>query len=250
MVLSNRVACRATCFTVVLVSITYSVVDAETNKISTSAIGFLTSVLSASTNFIKSNLTAISSALGAYPSAVQTIASAFAAALFFVVVLAIYLVDRAVYYFGYFMPPNFRFDLSSFEGRAGIGRVEALNAIFSKDCAISKCYGAIRAYLGHKNSDPNRINQRNKIVKGIETAKQVFAYVKAYIVYLVFLLIASHWGVAISAFGAPVTAAVLFVVFTIAIFYFSSAYQSLVKYDLDSFIWEQLYNSDTKLNAG
>jgi predicted PurR-regulated permease PerM len=234
---------------IVLISITYGVTNADTNRISASASNFLTSVISTSTKFIESNLAAISSALGQYSGAVQTIASAFAAALFFIVVLAIYLIDRSVYYFGYFFPPNFRFDLSAFEKEASVGRSEALTQIFSKECTVSKCYGAIRAYLGHKNLDTYRISQRNKIVNGIETAKQVFAYVKAYTVYVIVLLMASFGGIAISPLGATITIVTLILVLCVTVFYFSAAYQSLIKYDLDSFIWEQSYNSDMKMNG-
>jgi hypothetical protein len=231
----------------VIISIAYGVTKSGTSTISAAASGFFTSVLSTSTSFIQTNVTAIQSALHGYEGAVQTIGSAFAVTLFFTVFLSIYLIDRVVYYVGLFMPPNFQFDLASYEGTSNDARRSALSAIFEKDpCAIAKCYGAIRAYLGDKNADQYRLNQREKMVKGIETVKTVFAYTKAYLIYL---LIVFASGAGISLWGAVVTLFLLLLVGAIAIGYLSFAYRTLVDYDLDSFIWERSYQATPKFDV-
>jgi hypothetical protein len=163
--------------------------------------------------------------------------------LVFTFVLTIYLIDRAIYYFGLFVWPNFEFDLNSYGAEAAKGRNLALNKVFATTCDVASCYGAIRAYLGHKNDDQYRLTQRNKFVKGIETAKTVLAYTKAYVAYWFVVFVSALWGEQISWGGASSALALLLVVGFVTVRYLSSEYRMLVNYDLDSFIWERSYSA-------
>lgn len=234
----------------IMISITYFATSTDTYRVSSKINISVTSILAAATDLIQTNLATISSALHDYQGAVPAIASASAAASLFIFVLTIYLIDRVVYYVGFVFPPSFEFDLGSYEAKAGEGRIAALNRIFTaacevaNTCEVAKCYGAIRAYLGHKNSDQYRINQRNKFVKRIETAKTVLAYTKAYVFYLVVIFGSAVWSGGISWRGALGVFVLLVFVLVTTVWYLSFEYRTLVNYDLDSFIWDRSYNTE------
>jgi hypothetical protein len=234
----------------IMISITYFATSTDTYSMSSKINVSVTSILGVSTDFIQTNLATISSALHDYQGAVQTIASASAAASLFIFVLAIYLIDRAVYYVGFFFPPSFEFDLKSYEAKASESRSAALKKIFKTPCEVAKCYGAIRAYLGHKNSDQYRLNQRNKFVQRIETAKTVLAYAKAYVFYLVVVFGSALWSGGASWKGALGMFVLLVFILVMTVRYLSFEYQTLINYDLDSFIWERSYNAEKPPNIG
>src|SRR5262249_21234852 len=70
------------------------------------------------------------------------------------VVVSTYLLDRIVFYIGCLIPPAFEFDLDTY-GRSGANHVERAMRIAGESSNFVTTYGAIRAYLGHKNTDPN-----------------------------------------------------------------------------------------------
>ena len=196
----------------IMILITYFATSTNTNGVSSKISLSVTSILHSSAEFIRTNFTAISSALHDFQSTFQTITSASAAASLFIFVLTIYLIDRVFYYVGFYCPPNFEFDLNSYGAKVGEGRKAALKSIFKTECEVAKCYGAIKAYLGQKNSDQNRINQRNKFLSSIETAKTVLAYTKAYILYLVFVFASAAYNEVASWIGAGFVLITLFAV--------------------------------------
>ena len=126
-----------------------------------------------------------------------------------------------------------------------------MKKIFKRPCDILKIYGAIGAYLSHKNADPYRLARRNELVAGIEHATKIGSYVKAYTLFVCLLLVGSAvWGIRISPAGTLAVLAVLAIVFLVKVWYVSRRYQALVNFDLDCFIWERAYNSTATLDAG
>ncbi len=231
--------------------IVYSVTSTDKHTIMAAASSASSGIIGALTELIEKNLTAIADALKAYKDAVQTISSILAATVFLVVVILVYLVDRTFFYIGYFMPPNFKFDLRSYETKAREGRDRALKKIFKRPCDIVKIYGTIGAYLSHKNADQYRLARRNELVAGIEHATKIGSYVKAYTIFIVMLLIASAvWSVRISPAGTLAAVLALAIVFLVKVWYVSRCYRALVNFDLDCFIWERSYNSAATLDAG
>jgi hypothetical protein len=229
----------------IMVSITYFATSTDKVKMSSKVSDFLTNILRASADFIQTNLATISSALHDYHGTFETLTSASAAASLFIFVLTIYLIDRAVYYVGFFFPPNFEFDHKSYAAKASEGRSAALKKIFTTNCEVAKCYGAIRAYLGDKNTDQYRLNQRNKYVSRIEAARTVLAYTKAYIFYLLIVFV---WSGGSSWIWSSIVLVFLLVVWGLTVGYLSFEYRTLVEYDLDSFIWERSYSAEKTPN--
>ena len=114
----------------VIIAIAYMITVPDTHALA--GVGLLwTNVVDRSSQFIAANFTAITATLKEQQSVVQAVGSALAISLFFVVVLSIYLIDRAAYFFGRFFPPNFQFDLGSYEAKTNGYRVAALKHIFS-----------------------------------------------------------------------------------------------------------------------
>lgn len=157
--------------------------------------------------------------------------------------IVIFLIDRTIYYLGWFVPFDFAFDLAAY-GRehAGDRRVRQLYEVLGVDLDFRDAYGVVATYLGNRSSDPVRMKSRDGMIKSVNAAAATFCYLEAYLVILVAMFVYSiatgFFDLAWVALGLALT---LFFGFCCAVWY-SRSYQELIAHDIDSFVWLRCYD--------
>ena len=204
------------------------------------------------TKFVRENLSVITDITSAYRKEIASLSVVMAATTSALLVLVIYLFDRATFYLGYLIPPTFNFDIDAY-GRAVKNANEAatVRVIVGTDHSLGLFYGIIRAYLGDRNTDVHRIAYRAKLMRALDSSTTVIAYIKSYMLLTVVVLIYAAFFV--SPFSLPPTLVVLILislVLAFALHYFSQCCQRLVDFDVASFISERCYNNTPPFDAG
>jgi hypothetical protein len=218
--------------------------EARVEEISGSRLGFVS-------EFVKQNLTSITSIIQLYKNEITSLSYFMAATTSVLLILLIYLCDRVVYYIGLLAPPVFSFDIDRFSVSPTMdSRQKMLGSILGKPVSLSTAYGIIRSYLGERNADKNRLEFRGKLVKGIEITRIVITYIKSYLIISLVILIGSIFpSMPFSPGGAIMVVLLLLLASLIGHLLYSRQFQHLVEYDVDSFIWERIYKADTKFDV-
>jgi hypothetical protein len=175
----------------------------------------------------------------------------FSIVLLFVFALAIYLIDRMIYYIGWVFPFDFEFDFDAYgEKHADSRRIGQLYRLLgSVHFPFSDAYGVVRTYLGTKIPGPFGLRQRPSMLARTDLAMEWFHYAKGYaiIVLLIFALTFTHtlygifnrghlaWG-----FLAAIAA------MAFCAFRYSYAWRDLVAYDVEHFIWASCYSPEAR----
>jgi hypothetical protein len=204
------------------------------------------------TKFVRENLSVITEITSAYRKEIASLSFVMAVTTSVLLVLVIYLFDRVTFYVGYLMPPVFNFDIDAY-GRAPQNANDAntVRTILGTDHSLGLNYGIIRAYLGDKNTNADRIAYRAKLMRSLDSTNTVIAYVKSYVLLTAVLLLYSLFFV--SPFSRLPTFLVLVLISLVlaaAVYYFSLSYRRLVDFDVTSFVWERCYNNASPFEAG
>jgi hypothetical protein len=182
-----------------------------------------------------------------------TIASGIISYLIFLLsiglVLTVFLIDRLLFAIGWLVPPDVDFDYA-FYGKINNERTRSLNLNVSPGIDFFDSYGIIRSYLGEQSTDKFRDNFRDGIIKGISRAESYICYVKSYILLTACVLLSAILGkvgiINVSFLILPslfVFCASLAVFFSFCMLY-SSKYQQLVEYDVNSFCWLRAFSCE------
>ena len=203
-------------------------------------------------DFVRENLSVITEITSAYRKEIASLSFVMAVTTSALLVLVIYLFDRVTFYVGYLVPPVFNFDIDAYgDAPQNANDAKTVRAILGTDHSLGLCYGVIRAYLGDRNTNVQRIAYRAQLMRSIDSSTTVIAYIKSYVLLTAVLLLYSLFFV--SPFSRPATLVVLILVSLVlafAVYYFSLCYQRLVDFDVASFIWERCYNNAPPFEAG
>jgi hypothetical protein len=202
------------------------------------------------TRFVQDNLSVITGITSAYGKEIANLSFFMAGITSALLVLVVYLFDRLTFYMGYLFTPTFNFDIDRYGGAAAnAARAQAVRAVFETEHALGATYGVIRAYLGEKNADANRLRYRASLLRSLQSSGVAITYIKSYALLTTFLLIYSLLFV--SALSSLTTLIVLLLVIgalACALYYFSIGCRRLVDFDVDSFIWDRAYNTEAHFN--
>jgi hypothetical protein len=166
-------------------------------------------------------------------------------AVWVTVLVFIYLIDRLTFHIGYFAPPALQFDLDEYGGLTkDSARARQFRSLIGEGVPFGMAYGAIRAYLGDKNTDKYRLAARAKLTRAVDHAKTIFSYTKAYLLLcLLLLLFFIIHGRHLSAFGLISIIVILLFAFMLSCLSYANFSKHLVNYDIDSFISDRSYNN-------
>ncbi|HEY1540969.1 MAG TPA: hypothetical protein VGG01_01045 [Xanthobacteraceae bacterium] len=169
----------------------------------------------------------------------------------FVIGLAIYLIDRMIYYVGWIFPLDFAFDCDAYgEKHADSRRIGQLYKLLgSVHFPFSDAYGVVSTWLGSQGPGSYGLRRRPHMVARTELSLEWFYYAKGYaiIILLLFALSFAHplygifnrehlaWCVVASLAGMAFCA-----------FLYSHAYRDLVMHDVEHFIWISCYSADDR----
>ena len=204
------------------------------------------------TKFVRENLSVITEITSAYRKEIASLSFVMAVTTSVLLVLVIYLFDRVTFYVGYLMPPVFNFDIDAY-GRAeqNANDANAVRAVLGTDHSLGLAYGIIRAYLGDRNTNADRLAYRAKLMRSLDSTNSVIAYIKSYVLLTAVLLLYAVFLVSpFSRLPTFVVLVLVSLVLAFAVYYFSLCYQRLVDFDVANFIWERCYNNAPPFEAG
>jgi hypothetical protein len=171
----------------------------------------------------------------------------FSIVLLFVFVIAIYLIDRLIYYVGWVFPFDFEFDCDAYgEKHADSKRVGQLYRLLgSVHFPFSDAYGVVSTYLGAKSPASYGLRERPAMLARADLALDWFYYAKGFAIIILLILILT--------FGHPLqgvfSRAHLLWCFVAALagmafcaFRYSHSHRELVAYDVEHFIWISCYS--------
>jgi hypothetical protein len=204
--------------------------------------GLFNYVVDLVSGFIKGDFKSLLDTLTQHQKQVKDVSTLILTVTAILVVVSAYLLDRIVFYIGYLVPPSIQFDLDAY-GRSGASHVDKLMRIAGESSNFVSTYGAIRAYLGHKNTDQYRLAVRSKLTGAIERSRAVISYTKSYLLLCCLLAALDLWEPYFSMTRVGAAAVVLICALVIGCLLYANVFRQLVEYDIDSFIWEQAYNS-------
>jgi hypothetical protein len=202
------------------------------------------------TQFVQDNLSVITAITSAYGKQIANLSFVMAMITSALLVLVLYLFDRLTFYAGYLLTPAFNFDIDRY-GRAATNaaRAQAVRAILQTEHALGATYGVIRAYLGEKNTDVQRLRYRAGLLRSLESTAVAVTYIKSYVLLTALLLICSVlFASALSPLATLVVLVLAIVVLGCALNYFSICCRRLVDFDVESFIWDRAYNAEVGFN--
>ncbi len=158
--------------------------------------------------------------------------------------VAIYLLDQALYFLGWLAPFHLDFDFAAYaRAQRQAPRLKKLYHVLKSKMPLREAHGVLSMYLGASNSDPARLKQRDALRKTIANAYVYLCYARAYILLTLFLLL---YALALGGFKPLAALAWLIVavlVFALCVVRYSHAYQRLVEFDVDCFIWARHYDA-------
>jgi hypothetical protein len=171
----------------------------------------------------------------------------FSIVVLFVFVVAIYLIDRTIYYVGWVFPFDFEFDCDAYgEKHADSRRLGQLYRLLgSVHFPFSDAYGVVSTYLGEKTPGSYGLRERPGMLARADLALDWFYYAKGFAIIILLILILT--------FGHPVqgvfsrTHLLWCLVGALAgmafcAFRYSHSYRELVAYDVEHFIWISCYS--------
>src|SRR5262249_13076929 len=114
-----------------------------------------------------------------YGPSIEKWPTAFLTVVWITLVLCIYLIDRLTFLIGYLVPPVLEFNLDEYRFlNKDSPRARHFRSLIGETIPFGMSYGAIRAYLGDKNTDKYRLEARAKLIRSLERAKTTFSYTK------------------------------------------------------------------------
>lgn len=207
---------------------------------------FLSFVFDALSEVVKTSFGSIFEAIDKYKNELRIVSLAMLGIVCALFVLLLYIFDRVTYYAGYVLPPAFRFDIAAYVARLqDTERFRLLRNHIDERVSPAACYGIVRAYLGERNKDQDRIATRREIANNLVTLDLTAQYLKCYFFLALVLVFVPGFSVVKSLFVAVAVA----VVFVALIAYFSRLYRRLVILDIDGFLWDRCYNHEQTLNT-
>jgi hypothetical protein len=207
---------------------------------------FLSFVSEALSELVKTSFGSIFDVIDRYKNEVRLVSLALLGIVCALFVLLLYIFDRVTYYVGYVLPPAFRFDVTAYMTRLqDTERFRLLRNHIDERVSPAACYGIVRAYLGERNKDQDRIAARRDLATNLAALDLTAQYLKTYFFTALVLIFVPGFSVAKSLIVAIVVAAV----FAALIAYFSRLYRRLIILDIESFLWDRCYNHEQTLNT-
>jgi hypothetical protein len=217
--------------------------------------GISSYLISLGSDFLKGDISAnirlVSDLVSKYGKSIANASTIVLAAIWVILVMFVYLVDRLTFYVGYFVPPMLEFDLDQYGvSYRGSPRVSRLSSLVGKGAPFAVRYGAIRAYLGDKNVDKYRLEIRGKLTRSIDRVRGAFSYSKAYLIFCFFILgfFAAN-GRHVSPLGFAFVCIALVVALLFSCLFYANLFKQLIEYDIDSFIADRSYNKSQPVKA-
>jgi len=174
----------------------------------------------------------------------------FSVMLLFIIGLAIYLIDRMIYYVGWIFPLDFEFDCDAYgEKHADSRRIGQLYRLLgSVHYPFSDAYGVVSTYLGAQGPGSYALRRRPLMARA-EFALEWFYYAKGYAIIILLLLALSFTHPLHGIFNREnlawcFVASLAGMVF--CAFRYSHAYRDLVMHDVEHFIWMSCYSPDER----
>lgn len=207
---------------------------------------FLSFVFEALSELVKTSFGSIFEAIDKYKNELRAVSLAMLAIVCALFVLLLYIFDRVTFYVGYVLPPAFRFDIAAYMTRLqDTEHFRLLRNHIDERVSPAACYGIVRAYLGERNKDQDRIAVRREIATNLATLDLTAQYLKCYFFTALVLVFVPGF----SAVKSLLVAVAVAVVFAALIAYFSRLYRRLIILDIDSFLWDRCYNHEQTLNT-
>jgi hypothetical protein len=202
---------------------------------------YITELLTA---LFSGNFDSLREYMGRFSNQIAAVSTIVAILVFLMIVLVMYLLDRAIYCASWFVPLDFELDLASYAAaHRADARLRRLYALVGQPFDVDTAYGVARSYLGESSIDEERITRRNALARTRATARLCFDYAVSYC-----FLLSLAWLFALVVHGyfrlAPLTLVlgIALVVAFSSLIWFANAAQDLVEFDIDSFVRLRLYN--------
>jgi hypothetical protein len=192
---------------------------------------------------VSGNFDTIKELAGRYSSQIATVSNIVALLVFLTIVIAMFLLDRAIYCVNWLVPLDYEFDLATYGGRhCEDVRLRRLFSLLGQPFDFAAAIGVVRSYLGERSIDAYRVARRNALARSQAIARTGFDYAKSYT-----CLLFVAWLVALVSPLLKLSSITLLLVAAIVIalaylIWYARAYQDLLEFDIDSFIALRAYD--------
>ena len=193
---------------------------------------------------VSGNFDTIKDLAGRYSSQIATVSNIVAFVMILTIIVVMVLLDRAIYAVNWVVPLDFDFDPETYGAQhRGDARLRRLFFLLGQPFDFATAVGVVRSFLGEHSVDASRLARRNALARSLGIARTTFDYAKSYV-----CLLLVFWAAALAApalklgsitwlLGASLAIAVGYLI------WYANAYQSLLEFDIDSFIAVRSYDA-------
>jgi hypothetical protein len=192
---------------------------------------------------VSGNVDTIKDLAGRYSSQIATVSNIVAVVMVLTIIIVMVLLDRAIYYVNWIVPLDFDFDAATYGAQhRDDARVRGLYARLAEPFDFVMATGVVRSFLGEHSIDAVRMARRSALSRSQVIARTAFDYAKSYVCLLVIALLFSLFAPILKTASIAVCLAAAAAIACGYLIWYSNAYQALLEFDIDSFIWLRSYN--------